>query len=93
MAWERSKDNETGMKQMDTKETRSVVVTTHPRKDIHTTREDEEKDVRGKEKNRNITPFVPLSPRLNQHSSRQNRVDEKNFLCRYGSPVQQKVSQ
>ena len=41
---------------MDNKETRSVIVTTHPRKDIHMTREDEEKDVQGKEKNRNILP-------------------------------------
>ena len=78
---------------MHNKETRSVVIMTHPREDICTTREDEKKDVQGGEKNRNIIPFVPLSPRLNQHSSRQNQVDEKNFLCRYGSPVQWKMSQ
>ena len=81
------------IKRINNKETRSVVITTHPRKDIRTTREDEKKDVQGKEKNRNITPFVPLSPRLNQCSSRQNQVDEKNFLRRYGSPVQWTASQ
>ena len=43
--WERSKDNEMGMKRMSNKETRNVVVVTHPWKNICMMREDKEKDV------------------------------------------------
>ena len=46
-----------------------------------------------KEKNCNITPFVQLSPRLNQHSTRQDMVEWKRYLRKYALPVQQKVSQ
>ena len=87
------KDNKTGMEWMNNKKTRHIVIATHTKKNMSTTREHEEEDVQRKEENCNITPFVPLSPRLNQRSSRQNQVDEKNFLHRYGSPVQWKVSQ
>ena len=45
------------------------------------------------EKNRNITPFVQLSPRLNQHSIRRDLVEQKRYLRKYVLPVQWKVSQ
>ena len=45
------------------------------------------------EKNRNITPFVQLSPRLNQHSIRRDQSERKRYLRKYALPVQQKASQ
>ena len=45
------------------------------------------------EKNRNITPFVQLSSRLNQHSTRWDLVERKRYLHKYALPVQWKVSQ
>ena len=55
--------------------------------------EDEKKKVVKEKKNRNITPFVPLSPRLNQHSIRRDLVEQKRSLRKYVLPVQRKVSQ
>ena len=45
------------------------------------------------EKNRNITPFVQLSPRLNQHSIRRDLNEWKRYLRKYALPVQRKASQ
>ena len=45
------------------------------------------------EKNRNITPFVQLSPRLNQHSIRRDLSERKRYLRKYVLPIQQKASQ
>ena len=45
------------------------------------------------EKNRNITPFVQLSPRLNQHSIRWDLSERKRYLHKYALPVQRKASQ
>ena len=45
------------------------------------------------EKNRNITPFVPLSPRLNQHSFKRDRGERKRYLHKCALPVQWKASQ
>ena len=50
----KSKDNEVGMKQMNNKKTRHIVVVTHAKENISTTREHEEEDVRRKEENCNI---------------------------------------
>ena len=58
----KSKDNEVGMKQMNNKKTRRIVVVTHAKENISTTREHEEEDVQRKEENCNITPFVPFEP-------------------------------
>ena len=45
------------------------------------------------EKNRNITPFIPLSSRLNQHSFKWDRGEWQRYLHKCVLPVQWKVSQ
>ena len=70
-----------------------MIVPAHPKEDVNASRIDKEKKVMKEEKNRNITPFVQLSPRLNQHSIRRDLSEWKRYLCKYALPVQQKASQ
>ena len=48
-----SKDNKMGMKWMNNKKTRHIVVATHTKKNMSTTREHKEEDVQRKEENCN----------------------------------------
>ena len=61
----RLKDKETQVERMDYKKTGDIIVATHPKEDISMMREHKKEDVREEEEICNITPFVPLSPRLN----------------------------
>ena len=45
------------------------------------------------EKNHNITPFIPLSSRLNQYSIGREPAERKRYLQKCVSPVQLKASQ
>ena len=75
------------------KKERDIVVSAHPKEDVNALGEDEKKKVVKEKKNRNITPFIQLSPRLNQHSIRWDLVERKRYLHKYALPVQWKASQ
>ena len=89
----KSEDKCAGMKRMYYQEYGDVIVPAHPKEDVNVSGEDKEKKVVKEEKNCNITPFVPLSPRLNQHSSRWDQVERKRYLHKCVLPVQRKASQ
>ena len=70
-----------------------MIVPAHPKEDVNASRADKEEKVMKEEKNRNITPFVQLSPRLNQHSIRRDLSERKRYLHKCALPVQRKASQ
>ena len=93
MAWGGLKDKEVQVKRMNNKKARDIIVVTHPKRDVSMTREYKKEDVQTEEKICNITPFVPLSTRLNQHASKQDWVEQRKYLHKCGLPVQWKASQ
>ena len=89
----KSENNQVRTKRVYDKEQRDVIVPAHPEEDVSALRTDKKKKVMRKEKNHNITPFVQLSSRLNQHSIRWDLSERKRYLRKYALPVQQKASQ